>query len=749
MRTSVREYKNKVRASLRLFISFALICFALTAGAQTGGPPAAPGEHLIGVPQCRILDTRLTADQPGTRKVNIRASECGRILPPFATGYAIRITTLDKAVPEQARVAPVLTLNRIADGPDGTVSFPIPGNAHVTVDVIGYYAPASIPVDSLAGAAGVAPGVEGTTVSQPAAPGVPRRKATTESVPGGSGSGIYFDGEDSSFSDTGILLKALAGTVHPWVTARIGSSDAGSGFRVLNTNGTNLLSLTGDGIMNMPAANYLNGRTHYWGTANAAIPDNIVHNVNLVNPLDSNTSAVNRVVFFSGTTGDEVGSPATTKFQAYTLGFYGQQNISFDSQLHYHRPGAPFYHFRAFSATGGGQNADPDKDTFWVKADTDFDSLHSTRADMYVSGNVGIGTTTPSTKLDVAGPVLAGSRIAIGQQASVLKAGYSNFYSAELASYIPSTAPGVDSVGWKIRPYYYGKGGLFDALTVTPYGTVGIGTTVPGQMLSVAGTIESTSGGFKFPDGSIQTMANPFTFNNGVADVNRSAASLISSVTNTSSSGTAALAAVAGDGTTSSHIAYVRLATSETSPRDWRVGMIDGAGSFKVRDNAAGVDRMTISGNSISFNGNVTGTSIQANYQDVAEWVPASEHLEPGTVVVLNPSRSNEVMRSTRAYDTAAAGVVSLRPGIILGQAAESKAQVATTGRVRVKVDASREPIRVGDLLVTSDVPGYAMKSIPLSVGGASFHRPGTLIGKALEPLESGTGEILVLLSLQ
>jgi len=29
------------------------------------------------------------------------------------------------------------------------------------------------------------------------------------------------------------------------------------------------------------------------------------------------------------------------------------------------------------------------------------------------------------------------------------------------------------------------------------------------------------------------------------------------------------------------------------------------------------------------------------------------------------------------------------------------------------------------------------------------MHRPGTLIGKALEPLEKGQGEILVLLSLQ
>jgi len=38
-------------------------------------------------------------------------------------------------------------------------------------------------------------------------------------------------------------------------------------------------------------------------------------------------------------------------------------------------------------------------------------------------------------------------------------------------------------------------------------GNVGIGMTAPGEKLSVAGTIQSTSGGFRFPDGSVQTTA--------------------------------------------------------------------------------------------------------------------------------------------------------------------------------------------------------------------------------------------------
>jgi hypothetical protein len=149
------------------------------------------------------------------------------------------------------------------------------------------------------------------------------------------------------------------------------------------------------------------------------------------------------------------------------------------------------------------------------------------------------------------------------------------------------------------------------------------------------------------------------------------------------------------------------------------------------------------------FSGTVTGGYIQAIYQDVAEWVPATDAMAPGTVVVVEEDARNTVAPSGHAYDTRVAGVISAQPGLILGVEGPSKAKVATTGRVKVRVDATNSPIRSGDLLVTSDRPGVAMRSEPVDLGGVKIHRPGTLIGKALEPLASGEGEILVLLSLQ
>ena len=148
--------------------------------------------------------------------------------------------------------------------------------------------------------------------------------------------------------------------------------------------------------------------------------------------------------------------------------------------------------------------------------------------------------------------------------------------------------------------------------------------------------------------------------------------------------------------------------------------------------------------------GDITATgNIAAKYQDIAEWVESAAPVSSGTVMVLDPSTSNRVMASSQSYDTRVAGVVSAQPGLTLGEPGDNKVLVATTGRVKVRVDATAGPIQVGDLLVTSVTPGVAMKSQPINVGGVQIHRPGTLIGKALEPLATGKGEILVLLSLQ
>ena len=125
------------------------------------------------------------------------------------------------------------------------------------------------------------------------------------------------------------------------------------------------------------------------------------------------------------------------------------------------------------------------------------------------------------------------------------------------------------------------------------------------------------------------------------------------------------------------------------------------------------------------------------------------EELEKGSVVVIDDEHPGRLKRSTRAYDTRVAGIVSgangINPGIALHQEGviEGGQNVALSGRVYVRADASSGPIKPGDLLTTSDLPGHAMKVTEHA------RAQGAVIGKAMSTLDNGTGMVLVLVTLQ
>jgi hypothetical protein len=74
---------------------------------------------------------------------------------------------------------------------------------------------------------------------------------------------------------------------------------------------------------------------------------------------------------------------------------------------------------------------------------------------------------------------------------------------------------------------------------------------------------------------------------------------------------------------------------------------------------------------------------------------------------------------------------------------AQDQAPVALSGRVWVNCDATTGPIHAGDLITTAARPGHAMLA---SDRKRSY---GAILGKAMTSLESGTGLVLVLVSLQ
>ena len=98
-------------------------------------------------------------------------------------------------------------------------------------------------------------------------------------------------------------------------------------------------------------------------------------------------------------------------------------------------------------------------------------------------------------------------------------------------------------------------------------------------------------------------------------------------------------------------------------------------------------------------------------------------------------------------------GVYSTDPAFVGGAGdnfdIEGKIPVGITGIAPVKASAENGPIVPGDLLTSSSLPGHAMKAGAVTIDEVTFHRPGTILGKALEPLDEGTGVISVLVALQ
>jgi hypothetical protein len=113
------------------------------------------------------------------------------------------------------------------------------------------------------------------------------------------------------------------------------------------------------------------------------------------------------------------------------------------------------------------------------------------------NGNIGIGTTNPITGvpdgrvLHIDNPngsstLRLGDGAANGQQWEWQSTVINNMGAMNLSKLTPPLA---------------------NPLMVLADGNVGIGTINPGQKLTVAGMIESTSGGFRYPDGSVQATA--------------------------------------------------------------------------------------------------------------------------------------------------------------------------------------------------------------------------------------------------
>lgn len=189
----------------------------------------------------------------------------------------------------------------------------------------------------------------------------------------------------------------------------------------------------------------------------------------------------------------------------------------------------------------------------------------------------------------------------------------------------------------------------------------------------------------------------------------------------------------------------------------------------------AGADRLTVRNNGVHLSGNLgtsgydayvglppnwgggvhtwdiacraTGRAVngwQTGGWDLAEKFDKHDPtLEPGDVVVADPSTPERLIRSSAPYERTLLGVISEKPGFLLGVAWEdpiNPVALGLAGRVPVKVTLEGGPIRIGDPLTSSSTPGHAMRAM----------RSGRVIGVALEDFDGSpgkTGKVVVFLN--
>jgi hypothetical protein len=315
------------------------------------------------------------------------------------------------------------------------------------------------------------------------------------------------------------------------------------------------------------------------------------------------------------------------------------------------------------------------------------------------SGNVGIGTTSPVAKLQ--SQMTSATAEATGAAFAV---GTATLPYAITAGHYDSNYAWIQSWSYPLQINSLGNNTILNS----GGGYVGVGTATPGERLDVAGTFRASG-----QNGAPSSGAGvEVSYGGGVG--------YLQSYDRTGAGADAPL--------------YI----SGSNIR------LNGGGEGNVGIGTSGTltEKLEVNGNI-----KLTGT-INAKYQDVAEWVPSSEQLAAGTVVVLDSTKSNQVISSAVSYDTRVAGVISAQPASRSAKRATAKfwsppPASQSKSRCEQRCDSHRRSARHQRHSRRRDEIRDRL-SLP-----KKMHMPGTLIGKALEPLEKGSGEILVLLSLQ
>jgi hypothetical protein len=346
------------------------------------------------------------------------------------------------------------------------------------------------------------------------------------------------------------------------------------------------------------------------------------------------------------------------------------------------------------------------------------------------TGEVGIGTTAPReplTILNSSNPyiLISNGGAGGGAQWGGMIEGYS-----------------VSGVGGFLGLGVYNNGGYTQGITVNQLGQVGIGT----RLDVTAGNSSQTAPVVGISIDGPNSPANA----NGAQDLRFSFAS----------AGSAGVRSYRG-GAWDTYLEFLTNGVSQGSDSPQVRMMISQTGNVGIGTtgpaytlDVAGTIR-TSSGGVIFPDGSTQTTAFTAaacssggDYAESVDMRGDRNNYEPGDVLTIDPESPGAFSKTSTPYSTLVAGVYSTKPGFTGRRQPATKPKdgevpMAMVGIVPTKVSTENGPIHIGDLLVTSSTPGYAMR------GTDRLLLAGAVIGKALGSLDSSTGVIEVLISLQ
>lgn len=343
-----------------------------------------------------------------------------------------------------------------------------------------------------------------------------------------------------------------------------------------------------------------------------------------------------------------------------------------------------------------------------------------TRLTVKADGDVGIGTLTPGARLEVIGS--SWDQHLRLTNTSTGGAGPSIFFNAVNRNWAILGTNATAGAGDQKLGFYDATSNQY-RMVIDPSGNVGIGTTGPQGKLDVQGAIRAGNSDLYFTG----TTHN----HTGIGNAGGFAAIENSSNYNT--------LMILGRTVTTSPLRRSVSVWDELNV--FGPLIVQQAHTIKLGIPFGPYGNDGIRGEPNLFLDAAGRVFIKQGFQtpamDIAERFKTVEPVQAGQVVIFD-EQAEAVKLCERAYDSCVIGIASADPAFILGIDAEQM-PIALCGRVPCNVDADIAPIAVGDLLTTSPTRGYAQKVIePEKAAGAT-------IGKALGALESGKGQILVL----